>query len=109
MRRQRCCAGALYPDNIPARIFVTHTRPEPLPACCNPCTPAPTLWRWASSIRVARSTPPACSLSIVALGAHWAEVVRLLGLVGEELPESEEWEALAGKCSPRRLCSRAKR
>ena len=71
----------LYPDSVSARVFVTHTRPEPILGTL------PNLYQqvigipppWALSMKEERSTVMECYLSIVVPGGHiLAETARVL-------------------------------
>ena len=93
--------GELYPDGVPARIFVTHTRPEPL----------------LGALQTLNTGQHTAGLGFVNQGGtlsvagmtfvnrcSWAHVVdesaRLLELPREDLLTGEELAALDGRVSP---------
>jgi phosphoketolase len=91
----------LYPDDVPARVFVTHTRPEPLLGMLQPLhTGAQTVALGFINQGGTLNTAGMLFVNRCTWAHIVAQVVRLLGLVGEELLSAEEWVALEGKRSP---------
>jgi phosphoketolase len=92
---------ALYPASVPARVFVTHTRPEPLLGVLAP------LVTGASTVGLGY-TDAGGTLGLEELlfvnGASWAHAVdavaRLLGVAREQLLETDEIAALERRRSP---------
>jgi phosphoketolase len=92
----------LYPDSVPARVFVTHTRPEPILGTLH-------------SLHTGRNKTSALgfinrggTLNVPGMlfvnRCSWvhilSEVARLLDLPREELLSPEEMKALNGRASP---------
>lgn len=90
-----------YPDNVPARVFVTHTRPEPLLGVLQPLhTGAQTVALGFVSQGGTLSTAGMLLVNRCTWAHIVAQVVRLLDLVNGDLLSPEEWAALAGQRSP---------
>ncbi len=92
----------LYPESVPARIFVTHTRPEPLVGILQPLH---TGYNQTAALgyigRGGTLTVPGMLFVNRCTWAHILEqVARLLSMPREELLVTEELEALDGKASP---------
>src|SRR5262249_28932597 len=91
----------LYPDDVQARVFVTHTRPEPLLGVLQPLhTGAQTVALGFISQGGTLNTAGMLWVNRCSWVHIVAEVAQLLGLSSEELLSAEEWTALEGKRSP---------
>ena len=94
--------AGLYPSSLPARIFVTHTRPEVLLGILHPLnsgiyqTGALGFINQGGTLNV----PGMLFVNRCTWGHILLEVVRVLGMLQEELLTSEELAALGGKASP---------
>jgi phosphoketolase len=94
--------AALYPDNVPWRVFATHTRPEPLLGVLQP------LHTGREHTRALGFINRGGTLDVGGLlfrnRCTWAhilvEVARVLELPGEALLAPEELAALDGRASP---------
>ncbi len=92
----------LYPDSVPARIFVTHTRPEPLLGILQP------LHTGSGYTRALGFVGQGGTLTVLGMlcvnRCTWAhivvEVAQLIGLSEGELLTSPELAALHGHTSP---------
>jgi len=92
----------LYPDSISARIFVTHTRPEPLLGVLQPMNTGSGRTAGLGFIGHGGTltVPGMLFVNRCTWGHILGETARLLGLPREELLTSEELDALDGKASP---------
>jgi len=91
----------LYPESIPARVFVTHTRPEPLLGVLQPLhTGSQTVALGFINQGGTLSTAGMLLVNHCTWAHVVAQVARLFGLAGEDLLSPEEWQALEGKRSP---------
>jgi len=94
--------AGLYPDSVPARIFVTHTRPEVLLGVLQPLntgfgqTGALGFINQGGTLNV----PGMLFVNRCSWGHILMEVARILGMFQEELLTSNELAALEGKASP---------
>ena len=92
----------LYPSSVPARIFVTHTRPEVLLGILQPLhtgfyqTGALGFINQGGTLNV----PGMLFVNRCNWGHILMEVARILGMLHQELLTSEELAALGGKASP---------
>ena len=91
----------LYPDTVRARVFVTHTRPEPLLGALRPLhTGAETIGLGYVNHGGTLSTPGMLFVN----RASWAHVVettaRLVGVAPTAVLDDAELAALQGKASP---------
>lgn len=92
----------LYPEDIPARIFVTHTRPEPILGILQ------SLYTGHQHTAVLGFVNEGGTLNrhgmLFINGSTWAhilaETTRVLKLKREDLLMSKELDALQGKISP---------
>jgi phosphoketolase len=93
--------GELYPDGVPARIFVTHTRPEPLLGALQPLN---TGQHTAGLGFVNHGGTLSVAGMMFVNRCSWAHVVdesaRLLELSRQDLLTGEELAALDGRASP---------
>jgi phosphoketolase len=91
----------LYPDDVPARIFVTHTRPEPLLGALQPLN---TGERTAGLGFVNHGGTLSVSGLLFINRCSWAHILaesaRVLGLPREDVLTPEELAALDGNASP---------
>ena len=91
----------LYPDEVPARVFVSHTRPEPLLGTLQPLN---TGQRTAGLGFINHGGTLSVAGFLFINRCSWAhilaEVARVLGPTPEELLSSDELAALDGKASP---------
>lgn len=92
----------LYPDSVPSRIFVTHTRPEPLLGVIQPLnTGIDKTAALGFIVHGGTLTVPGMLFINRCTWAHvLTEAARILGIAREELLTSEELAALEGKASP---------
>jgi phosphoketolase len=91
----------LYPESIPARVFVTHTRPEPLLGVLQPLhTGSQTVALGFINQGGTLSTAGMLLVNHCTWAHVVAQVARLFGLAGEDLLSPEEWQALEGKRAP---------
>jgi hypothetical protein len=97
--------AGLYSDSVPARIFATHTRPEPILGVLQPLhtgsgkTTALGFIGYGGTLTV-----PGMLFVNRCTWAHvLVETACVLGLAREELLTSEELAALDGKASPERV------
>lgn len=93
---------SLYPDSVPARIFVTHTRPEPMLGILQPLntgrgkTSALGFINHGGTLNV-----PGMLFVNRCTWAHIIlEITHITGMPAKELLTSEEIKALNGKASP---------
>ena len=91
----------LYPDSVPARIFVTHTRPASLLGALQPLNTGPQ----TSALGFVNQGGTLTTAGLLFINrctwAHvLAEVARVLGLSREDLLNPQELMALDGKASP---------
>ncbi len=91
----------LYPHSIPNRIFVTHTRPEPLLGVLQPLHSGSSTAGLGFIGQGGTLTVPGMLFVNRCTWAHiLAEAARLLDLPEKELLDSRELAALRGKASP---------
>jgi len=92
----------LYPSSVPARIFVTHTRPEPLLGTLQPVNTGSDLTAALGFINQGGTlnVPGMLFVNRCNWGHILLEVARVLGLPQGELLASEELAVLNGKASP---------
>ena len=92
----------LYPGDVPARLFVTHTRPEVLLGILHPLNTGSHQTGALGFINQGGTLNVSGMLFVNR--STWAhillEVTRVLGMLQEELLTSEELAALSGKASP---------
>ena len=92
----------LYPDSVPSRVFVSHTRPEPLLGVLQP------LHTGHHSTGGLGFIGNGGTLTVPGLlfvnRCSWAhvllEVARVLGMPQEDVLSQQELEALNGRASP---------
>jgi phosphoketolase len=91
----------LYPENIPARVFVTHTRPEPLLGTLKPLN---TGQRTAGLGFINHGGTLSVAGLLFVNRCSWAHVLaeaaQALDLPREDVLTAEELAALDGKASP---------
>ena len=91
----------LYPDDVPARVFVTHTRPEPLLGTLQPLN---TGERTSGLGFVNHGGTLSVGGLLFVNRCSWAHILaestRVLGLPREDVLTREELAALDGKASP---------
>jgi len=91
----------LYPDDIPARVFVSHTRPEPLLGTLQPLN---TGQRTAGLGFINHGGTLSVAGMLFVNRCSWAHVLaeaaRALALPREDVLTAEELAALDGKASP---------
>ncbi|MDP2968800.1 MAG: xylulose 5-phosphate 3-epimerase, partial [Deltaproteobacteria bacterium] len=89
-------------NSVPARVFVTHTRPEPLLGTLQPLNTGSDLTAALGFINQGGTLNVPGMLFVNR--CTWAhillEVGRVLGMLQEELLTSEEFAALSRKVSP---------
>jgi phosphoketolase len=92
----------LYPDSVPKRVFVTHTRPEPLLGTLQPLhTGRDQTIALGFVAQGGTLTVPGMLFVNRCTWAHaLAAVASVLGLPREELLTPEELAVLDGKASP---------
>jgi hypothetical protein len=92
----------LYPSSVPARIFVTHTRPEVLLGVLQPLHTGFGQTGGLGFINLGGTlnVPGMLFVNRCDWGHILMEVARILGMLQEELLTSEELAALGGKASP---------
>jgi phosphoketolase len=92
----------LYPDSVPARIFVTHTRPEPILGALQPLHTG--IGRIAALGFIGQGGTLTVPGMLFVNRCTWAhilwEIASILGLTQEELLTSEELAVLNGRASP---------
>ena len=92
----------LYPNSVPARVFVTHTRPEPLLGTLQPVNTGSD--RTAALGFINQGGTLNVPGMLFVNRCTWAhilmEVGRVLDMLQEELLASEELAALSGRASP---------
>ncbi len=92
----------LYPDAVPARIFVSHTRPEPLLGTLQPLHSG--VGRTTALGFVGKGGTLTVPGMLFVNRCTWAHILndaaRLLDIAREELLTSEELTALEGRASP---------
>ena len=92
----------LYPKSVPARLFLTHTRPEPMMGTLKPLLPDCNRVAMLGFINQGGTLDHEGLLYINR--ATWAhallETSRILGISRDTLLSSEEQEALAGQRNP---------
>jgi phosphoketolase len=92
----------LYPDSVPARVFLTHTRPEPLLGTLQPLNTG--RGKTAALGFVNHGGTLSVSGMLFVNRCTWAHVLMesaaVMGLSREDLLNSEEIAALDGKVSP---------
>jgi phosphoketolase len=91
----------LYPDSVPARVFVAHTRPAPLLGGLQPLNTG----RQTSALGFVNQGGTLTTAGLLFINrCTWAhvllEVARVLGLAREDLMSPQELAALDGKASP---------
>ncbi len=91
----------LYPDSVPARIFLTHTRPTPMLGVLQPLNTGARTAGLGYIGRGGTLTPPGL---LFINGCTWAHIIEkgagLLGRARDEFLTAEECDALDGKRSP---------
>jgi phosphoketolase len=91
----------LYPDDLPARVFVTHTRPEPLLGTLQPLNTGD---RTAALGFVNQGGTLSIGGMMFVNRCTWAHVLvecaRTAGLVREDLLNADELAALDGRATP---------
>jgi phosphoketolase len=93
--------ASLYPPDVPARVFVTHTRPEPLLGTLQPLNTSPRTSALGFLNKGGTLTIRGMLFVNRCTWAHvLAETARVLDLPREELLTSEELAALDGRASP---------
>ncbi len=92
----------LYPREVPARLFVTHTRPEILLGILHPLNTGShqTVGLGFINQGGTLNVPGMLFVNRCNWGHILLEVARILGMLQEELLTSEELAALGGKTSP---------
>ena len=92
----------LYPDSVPARVFLTHTRPEPLIGTIQPLFTGHSRTAALGFVNQGGTLNRHGMLFINRSSwAHvLAETARVLDLSREDLLTAKEIEAIAGKTSP---------
>jgi phosphoketolase len=92
----------LYPDSVPQRVFVTHTRPEPLLGTLQPLhTGRERTVALGFAGQGGTLTVPGMLFVNRCTWAHiLAAVARVVNLPREDLVTPEEASALEGKASP---------
>lgn len=91
----------LYPESVPARIFVTHTRPEPLTGTLQLLHTGKRTSALGYVDKGGTLTTPGMLFVNRCTWAHvLLEAAQVLGLPQERLLASEELAALAGRASP---------
>ncbi|HEY7494014.1 MAG TPA: xylulose 5-phosphate 3-epimerase [Candidatus Tectomicrobia bacterium] len=91
----------LYPHDVTARVFVTHTRPEPLLGVLQPLHTGPRTMALGFIGQGGTLNTPGMLFVNRCTWAHIvAEVGRLLDPAGNGLLRPEEWAALEGKRTP---------
>jgi phosphoketolase len=92
----------LYPSSVPARIFVTHTRPEVLLGILQPLHTG--IYQTSGLGFINHGGTLSVQGMLFVNRCSWGpillEVARVLGILQEELLTSEELAALSGKASP---------
>ena len=91
----------LYPAGVTARVFVTHTRPEPLLGTLQPLSTGP---QTAALGFINQGGTLNTAGMLFVNRCSWAHIVQaaasVLGLSAEELLSAAERDALAGKVNP---------
>lgn len=92
----------LYPDSVPYRIFVTHTRPEIILGILQPLHTGfgQTCGLGFTNQGGTLSVPGMLFVNRCTWGHILLEIARILGIFQEELLTSEELAALGGKAFP---------
>jgi hypothetical protein len=102
MRRQPNCRSDLYPDSVPARIFITHTRPEPMVGTLQPLHTSS--GRTAALGFLGQGGTLTVAGMLFVNRCTWAHILeesaRLLSLPREKLLTPKELAALEGRVSP---------
>jgi phosphoketolase len=97
--------GKLYPNEVPARIFITHTRPEPILGIIQLLHTGKDMTSALGFINKGGTLNVPGMLFVNR--CSWAhillEVTRVLGMPQEELLTPEDFAALSGKASPERI------
>jgi phosphoketolase len=92
----------LYPSSVPARIFVTHTRPEVLLGILQPLHTG--IYQTGGLGFINHGGTLSVQGMLFVNRCTWGhillEVARVLGMLQEELLTAEELSALSGKVSP---------
>jgi phosphoketolase len=94
--------AALYPDSVPARVFVTHTRPEPLLGVLQPLNTGKGKTAALGYINHGGTldTPGMLFVNRCTWAHIVTEAASLLGMSPRNLLDEREIEALDGKISP---------
>jgi phosphoketolase len=94
--------AALYPNHVPARIFVTHTRPEPLLGVLQPLNTGAgrTVGLGFTGGGGTLTTPGMLFVNRCTWSHILLEVAGLLSLPADRLLDSHEQSALNGRLSP---------
>jgi phosphoketolase len=97
----------LYPESVPARVFVTHTRPEPLLGTLQPLNTG--RGKTVALGFINRGGTLNVRGMLFVNRCTWAHVLmeaaRVMGISREDLLDSEETAALDGKISPEGIIS----
>lgn len=95
----------LYPDSAPARLFLTHTRPEPMLGTLYPLTKGRERTAFLGFVNQGGTLEHEGMLFInrCTWGHALLETARILNLSRDELLSAEEQAALAGQRSPHRV------